>query len=415
MVTSRDDFIIAIRSAFLKKGTQQKFSLFTLIILSIIFLFFGKLNYKIVDYIKVGINEVVYRASYIASSPEKIFLNSFYEIKNHLSLYESFKVTKKELKILKSKDLSKKIIVFENEKLKKIIDDYVVTDNEIFAKVLIDKKSPFLRSVILNKGSRDNMLLGMAVLDGINLVGKIVEVNYTTSRVLLLSDLNSKIPVSIEPGDIQAVVTGTGNDYGLIQYLKEEYIMRNEKDAILYTSGTGGLFKSGIPIGTIKYENLILPEEKKVDFYSDFTQLKYVKALSFSDKKISLAKEAQNEIIRIDDQITEIKSQSKRLNILLNEKKVTEEIKIKIEKENIELKIELINLKNELTETNRLLIEKEGLIVKNKVDDEEIKFLKLNLVHGSKCQKKFINNLYKVGTTAYRNCVLRRGKNILND
>ena len=62
----------------------------------------------------------------------------------------------------------------------------------------------------------------MAVLDGEFLVGKVVEVNYLTSRILLLSDLNSKIPVSIEPGGVQSILSGTGGDYGKLQYILGE-------------------------------------------------------------------------------------------------------------------------------------------------------------------------------------------------
>ena len=68
-----------------------------------------------------------------------------------------------ELQELKSKDLSKKIITFENVELKKLIEDYFVEDSNVYAKVLIDKESPFLRSVIINKGSKNNIELGMVV------------------------------------------------------------------------------------------------------------------------------------------------------------------------------------------------------------------------------------------------------------
>ena len=70
MASSRDDFIIAIRSAFLKKSTQQKFSLLTLIFLSIFVIVLSNLNLKAVRLLKTGINEVVYRSSFIVSIPE---------------------------------------------------------------------------------------------------------------------------------------------------------------------------------------------------------------------------------------------------------------------------------------------------------------------------------------------------------
>ena len=140
-----------------------------------------------------------------------------------------------------------------------------------------DKNSPFLRSLIVNKGSKNNIKLGMAVLDKNYLIGKVVEVNYLTSRILLLSDLNSKIPVIIEPGGFQSILSGTGKMDGTLQYLKENYLI--EGNNTVYTSGAGGLFKAGIPIG--KIEKNQLEEPNKVNFFSDFSQLRFVKVKSF--------------------------------------------------------------------------------------------------------------------------------------
>ena len=77
METSRDDFIIALRSAFLKKGTQQRFSLLSLIFFSIIILILGSFNFKIINYIKIGINEIVYRSTFIVSVPENLLKDSY--------------------------------------------------------------------------------------------------------------------------------------------------------------------------------------------------------------------------------------------------------------------------------------------------------------------------------------------------
>jgi len=64
MVTGRDDFVIAFRSAFLKKKDKQKFSLLTLLFLSIFVIILSNLNFKVIKFIKIGINEVVYRSSF---------------------------------------------------------------------------------------------------------------------------------------------------------------------------------------------------------------------------------------------------------------------------------------------------------------------------------------------------------------
>ena len=88
MEASRDDFVIALRSAFLKKGTQQRFSLLSLIFFSIILLILGSFNFKVIDYVKITIKEIVYRSSFIVSVPENLLKDSYIKIQNHNKLYK---------------------------------------------------------------------------------------------------------------------------------------------------------------------------------------------------------------------------------------------------------------------------------------------------------------------------------------
>ena len=81
MASSRDDFIIAIRSAFLKKSTQQKFSLLTLVFISVGIIILSSLDFKVIRYAKIGINELVYRSSFVVSIPENFIKNTFIEVK----------------------------------------------------------------------------------------------------------------------------------------------------------------------------------------------------------------------------------------------------------------------------------------------------------------------------------------------
>ena len=246
METSRDDFIIAIRSAFLRKGTQQRFSLLSLIFFSIILLILGSLKFKAIDYVKITIKEIVYRSTFIVSTPENLVKNSYILVQNHFNLYKEKEKDKSELVKLRSKDLLNEFIILENKRLKNILSDYLIDSDTIYAKVLSDKGSPFLKSVIINKGSKNGVSLGMVAMDKEYLVGKVVEVNFVSSRVLLLSDLNSKIPVIAEPNGTLSILSGTGRDYGIIQYSKKYEDILNQ--SIIYTSGASGLFKSGIPI-----------------------------------------------------------------------------------------------------------------------------------------------------------------------
>ena len=278
MVTNRDDFVIAIRSAFIKKGNKQRFSLIGLIFFSIGLLFLSKINLPVTNYLKITLNEVVYRSSFIISIPEKKFQNFINKIKDHYNVYNDYLLAKEKINLLQSEKYETQFLEEENKRLKKTIDEYIYNSKEMVAKVLIDKNSPFLKSIIVNKGSKDNVKLGMAVLDETYLVGKIVEVNYSTARALLVSDLNSKIPVGIEPGNIQSILSGTGKQNGKIEYLKSEVFIENE--SIVYTSGSGGLFKSGIPVGIYNKKNT---EEQTVTFFSKLSQLTFIKLISFEE------------------------------------------------------------------------------------------------------------------------------------
>ena len=90
MQPSRDDFVIAIRSAFLKKGTKQRFSLIVLLFFSITLIVLGKYNFVAINYLKTMINEVVYRSSYIVSIPEKYAALSYNTVRNHILVYEDY-------------------------------------------------------------------------------------------------------------------------------------------------------------------------------------------------------------------------------------------------------------------------------------------------------------------------------------
>ena len=277
MAKGRDDFVIAFRSAFLKKKDKQKFSLLSLIFLSIFIFTLGNFNFKIINLIKSGINEVIYRSTFFVSIPENKIKKISSQINQHLEIYKEYKDIESDVESLKKEKLLNNFLKLENKKLRNLINENI-NSNEILARVLIDKESPFLRSIILNKGSKDDVKIGMAIVDGVYLVGKVIEVNYTNSRALLLSDLNSKIPVILEPNGIQAVASGTGKRYGKVEYTKDEYLNEiKAKETIVYTSGMGGLFKPGLPVGKIHRDQKIL-----INFFSDFKQLDYVKLVSYN-------------------------------------------------------------------------------------------------------------------------------------
>jgi len=406
MSSSRDDFIIAIRSAFLKKSTKQKFSLLTLVFLSIFIIVLSSLNLKPIIYLRTIINELVYRTSYVVSVPENILKTVYLKTSDYSDFYNEFKNNEEELKKLRSENISSQIIKSENKELKNLIDDYTLSTNKILAKVIVDHSSIFLKTLIINKGSKDNIKIGTNIYDREYLVGRIIEVNYKTSRVLLLTDLNSNVPISITPGNIQAIVVGDGNNIGQIKYIKGDFINNIVDEGIAYTSGTGSIFKSGIPVGKI----LIREEEDLnkilVDFYTDFSQLKYVfaeieKVINNSQTKNKPA--SSNEISN---------NEKIKLDLLNENKKILEESNLKYIDELENLKLEINKLDIEISNYKKEVILNKDEINQDKIDKEELEFLRLNLIYGSKCFKSFFNSGYKVGSEDYKNCVLRRGKKV---
>tara|TARA_B100001758_G_C18308256_1_gene556303 strand:- start:322 stop:1164 length:843 start_codon:yes stop_codon:yes gene_type:complete len=274
MASGRDDFIIAIRSAFLKKSNKQQFSLLALILFSIFLIFLSNLNFIGIKYIKIGINEATYRLSTLISYPEKKFNESINFLSDYLNVYEDNQNLKNKIDQLTANKLNYLFLENENKRLKEIVGENTSISEGIVSRVLIDKDGKFLKSIILNKGSKDGIKIGMVVLDKSFLIGQIIEVNYTTSRAILISDLNSNIPVVIEPGSFQSILSGTGKDHGIIKYSKKE--LNLDENSIVYTSGSGGNFRSGLPIGIIN--NQI--DKFAVEFFSDLSQLSYVKIQS---------------------------------------------------------------------------------------------------------------------------------------
>jgi len=271
MDTSREDVGISIRSAFLRKGIQQRFSLFALTIVCILLIFLEKIEAKPLNKIRSFINDVVYRSAVVATYPSKIFSGSFNTVQDHFDLYEDYKELKRENKELKNKRTKSDFLELENSQLRKLINEQVESkSNLVSARVLLDEQSPYLNSFVINIGANKGIKNGMAVLDGQNFIGRIVDVNFFSSRILLVTDLNSKIPVVSQPSGNHAILSGHGNNYPTLEYLSENHEIKEEDK--IYTSGKEGIFSPGIPIGEVK----IKKDKIETKLYSELNEITFV-------------------------------------------------------------------------------------------------------------------------------------------
>ena len=220
----RDDFVISARSIFLNKGNRQKFSLLTLVIVSIIILSLEYFKTGPINQFRIFAKDVIFKTSYFISLPFSTVKNTYHGFNDYLKIYE-------ENKKLKNTNLNIQELKFENQFLKEenirlnelIEEKSLFSDNYHVTKILLDQESPYLRSIVINKGFKHDIKIGSAVRSGPYFIGKVVGVNYLTSRVLLINDLNSKIPVIIEPNGTSAIVSGNGSKFnGDIEYLPEK-------------------------------------------------------------------------------------------------------------------------------------------------------------------------------------------------
>ena len=277
MATSRDDFGIAIRSALLQSGAKQKFSLFALIIASLLVFALDNLELKPIKALRSVINDGVYRLSAISSSPISFASASKSFLSNHFNIYKENEELKKKIELLEKDRFDTLYLQTENNQLQEVLElDKTTSYSTVGAKIMLDKNSPYLNSVVINKGSNVGIKLGMPVLNKGNLVGRIVEVNYISSRILLLNDLNSKIPAVISPSGEQAILSGIGQKNPTLEYLPDGF--QNVDDLTVYTSGKDGVLFPGISIGKIiRNEDDESDEGRiRVKLFSDPTQVLYV-------------------------------------------------------------------------------------------------------------------------------------------
>ena len=115
--------------------------------------------------------------------------------------------------------------------------------------VLADSGSPFRQSVLLNIGQRDGIVDGWAATDGLGLVGRISGVGRSTSRVVLLNDSNSRIPVTIQPSGQRAILSGDNSKLPPIEFIESPELVRPGDRVV--SSGDGGVFPAGLLVGQV--------------------------------------------------------------------------------------------------------------------------------------------------------------------
>ena len=228
-----------------------------------------------VERLRADIVDTVVPAVDWVTSPFTALARMLEDFQSYRSLYEQNEELRRELQQMRR--WREAALQLEQENARLLDLNNVRLDPEltfVTGIVMADSGSPFRRSVLINVGARDGMLDGWATMDGLGLVGRISGVGERTSRVLLLTDSASRIPVTIQPSGQQAIVMGDNSPAPPLDFLERPEDI-SPGDQIL-TSGDGGVFPADLLVGQVAEG---VDGRLRVRLAADFTRLNYLRVL----------------------------------------------------------------------------------------------------------------------------------------
>ncbi|MEM8868906.1 MAG: rod shape-determining protein MreC [Pseudomonadota bacterium] len=144
----------------------------------------------------------------------------------------------------------------------------------VSGEILTDSGSPFRQSALLNIGRIDGVQDGSATVDGLGLVGRVSGVGERTARVILLTDINSRVPVLVQPSGQRALLTGDNTNAPLLEFVEDPAQLRPGDRVV--TSGDGGIFPSDLLVGTAA----VGPQgRQRVRLSAEYKRLEFIRVL----------------------------------------------------------------------------------------------------------------------------------------
>lgn len=197
------------------------------------------------------------------------------DFQSYTRIYEQNQELRRELQQMKAWKEAALQLEQENARLKDL--NQVRLDpklTHVTGVVLADAGSPFRQSVLLNVGARDGIRDGWATMDGIGLVGRISGVGQRTSRVILLTDTSSRIPVTVQPSGQKALLSGDNTAAPLLDFIEKPDLVRPGDQVI--TSGDGGVFPAGLLVGAVAQGT---DRRLRVRLAADYGRLEFLRVL----------------------------------------------------------------------------------------------------------------------------------------
>ncbi|MEX1036315.1 MAG: rod shape-determining protein MreC [Sneathiella sp.] len=259
------------------KVILQRSAFLVLVSLAVALLFLGKANIGVVERMQTATTDVLAPVLATISKPVDAFHKAVGRVQKLTSLIdENERLREENARLLKWQAVGR-TLEQENENFRQLLNalsDPLVLP--ITARVVGDNGGPFVRTLLLNAGRRDGVRVGQAVVAPLGLVGRIAEVGERSARVLLLTDLNSRIPVVMEKSRHKGILVGDNSAMPLLDFLPTTATVA-AGDRIV-TSGDGGMLPAGRPIGIV---SSVTDRRIRVQAFADWTRLEYVSVLRY--------------------------------------------------------------------------------------------------------------------------------------
>ncbi len=257
------------------ENVDVKKNVFIFIIISLILFFIDRSDNKYFKIVRYSINDVIIYSSVAIKSPFNFIINQSSSIANFFKDKKNINENKvislqNELQRIKNENTALQLQI---ENLKKITGEKNYKFKTLDVKVLMYKSNILHQTIIINKGSADGIKIGDPLIKNNILVGKVLKTNFNSSYGILITNINSRVPVKIGKKNYNAIVVGDPNreDRLNLEFLPKEFKFENED--YIYTTSIDNIMPDGILVGKIKFN-----EEKK--YYAeplyDFSQLDYL-------------------------------------------------------------------------------------------------------------------------------------------
>ena len=232
------------------KSKLQKFGVGALVALTFGLMLLGKADTVFVEKARIVFNEILAPIEACLSKPAKAlseFVGGFHDLV--FMRRENVRLRQENKELLELRRLTERLRA-QNDEFRRLLNYTPPPEaKSVSAQVIADAGNAFAQSLIAFAGTDEGVSKGDVVLSGEGVVGRIAFVGDESSRILLLTDINSRIPVRLSPANIPAVLSGDNSEYPQLVFLP-----RNVKVAVgdkVVTSGMAGVFPSDLPVGVV--------------------------------------------------------------------------------------------------------------------------------------------------------------------